>query len=520
MDSPNGGNEMFVVHIPAHVVNSEAAIERLGGLDECTNAYEHEQHPLQFNLAPSVPYARPMEASRTPVTNLVLKVTRKLVKRVYADGRQETITQIEPTVVGPVKQQVVFDGLCDFQYLPEAEPLTLFKTDPGDDLDQFFDDARAELDSDPSDKLRIMPTTLGVKYPTPMLHSRSMRNVLRGAGRAKLSASVGQADPPLDSTEDRPPAAPKPKPKARENSSSHAATIELHDPVCPPHTGPIASARRRGDGSDELLMSDIAYLFEQRPAWTYRQLSFRLGELAKDRGASLSTAQLKRLASYYMYTFAKGPFKMSIRRGYDPRTDPTAAFLQMLDYRCRSGPVHDVAAAFKALPATSPSRRIRDLIAMTESHMSLLGVRAVRNHAGVTSLTFQHQATFQVADLMFVPAVRQVMDGYVANMADAEYNPLTGWLTAAQLDACRAGLKEHIEGAAQRLLAVLDQDAPIDPTVLAPLEDYRDRPPAMDAAVDALLGAEGGSDIEPADIDDYTVADVLAMIDNSARLVI
>jgi general transcription factor 3C polypeptide 5 (transcription factor C subunit 1) len=100
---------IYTIQHPCHVVNSDRAIETLGGRQRLIDVFSHSTtSQLTCSFTPSNIYERPLRADRQKSTGLLIRVRRnKLTKSV------KTVH-----VIGILDTSYSFESLADFQYLP------------------------------------------------------------------------------------------------------------------------------------------------------------------------------------------------------------------------------------------------------------------------------------------------------------------------------------------------------------------------------------------------------------------
>jgi general transcription factor 3C polypeptide 5 (transcription factor C subunit 1) len=100
---------IYTVQHPCHVVNSDRAIETLGGRQRLVDIFTHSTtSQLTCSFTPSNIYERPLRADRHKSTGILIRLRR--------NKQTKTIKSIH--VIGILDTSYSFESLADFQYLP------------------------------------------------------------------------------------------------------------------------------------------------------------------------------------------------------------------------------------------------------------------------------------------------------------------------------------------------------------------------------------------------------------------
>ncbi|KAG9395511.1 hypothetical protein J8273_3087 [Carpediemonas membranifera] len=510
--------DIFLVKVPANVVNTDVAIDRLEGIENIEQSFFDQDAELNFHIHQTDQYSNPMTTTSEPCDFLVLEFKRQKVRRTYADGRVAEFFRTIPSIHARCRKWANFDGMADFQWYSDTKPMRLFKEADLNDIEAFFSKAKEELDAEEASELRILPSKLAnTAYPTNIV-VRGVKRERRKPKQAAPEAAEDGNEPTEQAEQTEQPVSTADLPRnEKPGARIHYATLAADDPVPAENKEPLSFPKADTE-VDEAFLNDLMYLMSQKPMWVFRNLEARLTTMIEARGGKYSGAQMRRLGPLCMYTFKKGPFRLSIRRGFDPRAEPAAAVLQTVDFRARAGPMRDLVA----LASTLTSNKKTDaLLKLSESNMTLLQFNFVKNRAGVGSFQLIHQPLLQIADIAFIPAVRTIVEGFFARIKTASCDAVNGWFSEAEIKTMRRAVKGHLEGVAQALVAALEDPLiPVDVTLLGPLEDYADCPAAYEEAM-GHSGAiqEALIDVEPAMADDYEVADLLTMMQEGLDLV-
>ena len=100
---------IYTVQHPCNVVNSDRAIETLGGRQRLVDVFTHSAtSQLTCSFTPSNIYERPVRADRHKSTGILIRLRRH--------KRSKILQSVH--VVGILDTSYTFESLADFQYLP------------------------------------------------------------------------------------------------------------------------------------------------------------------------------------------------------------------------------------------------------------------------------------------------------------------------------------------------------------------------------------------------------------------
>ena len=199
--------------------------------------------------------------------------------------------------------------------------------------------------------------------------------------------------------------------QAKEEASKNleegeVAFLRVRDIGGPP-IKPTALAEQRAaeaDESDKRLVETVRELFNNRPVWQRASLE----EALTSQSINVSDWKLAGALRLVSYLFLDGPWrKCYVRFGYDPRFDPLARNLQMIDFR--------------------------DPFLRTVEEPQRSGQQDVHFRRAPV----QRSQLYQLCDIED-PGIEALLSG-PCKMSQAD--PQTGWLTETELESIRNQLK-------------------------------------------------------------------------------
>ena len=103
------------VEYPAYVRDREACLQTLGAPSgDLQRALQADAKSLSLHFRPDDPTGHPMDGTRAPTTNLLLRVRRR--KQPAGCGADAAEAPVEAKIVAVLDHAYHFDGLADFQY--------------------------------------------------------------------------------------------------------------------------------------------------------------------------------------------------------------------------------------------------------------------------------------------------------------------------------------------------------------------------------------------------------------------
>ncbi|CAG8481585.1 8635_t:CDS:2 [Dentiscutata erythropus] len=112
--------QFFAVEYPGNVINTEKALQTLGGQRGLKKAVNEDLLELRFR--PNNPFCHPINGDIIPTANLLLKVTRRRKKVTYhhtrRDSDEESIKGFNFEIMGIISKTCRFRGMADYQHVP------------------------------------------------------------------------------------------------------------------------------------------------------------------------------------------------------------------------------------------------------------------------------------------------------------------------------------------------------------------------------------------------------------------
>ncbi|XP_059483425.1 general transcription factor 3C polypeptide 5 [Neocloeon triangulifer] len=267
--------EITCVKFPGVVKDSGVAkaIQALGGTASLSQAIS-KSHKLELNFNADSVFHKSVFGERERVPAVLLRVKRKTY---------------EAKVVGIVNTCYNFKSMCDFQFLPNANPDTsVFPLSTVPDPDSL-------LRSDATVPPLYFPSCHLSKMDTPSPYCYSNR-----------SNSYGN------------------RPSRRNHTQRVPFTLNAPLPsTALPGAMKVAQSRKL-----DHIVTIVKDLFDKRPIWTRAALLNALG---------LDKTTFSAVIPCIAFFFLGGPWRLTwCRHGYDPRTDPAARYWQIIEFRAQS----------------------------------------------------------------------------------------------------------------------------------------------------------------------------------------
>ena len=209
-----------------------------------------------------------------------------------------------------------------------------------------------------------------------------------------------------------------------------------HVPFYPPARVAVKlnKATRKTHESDQLIVSYLEVLFEERKVWSRAALEARLP-------LSIGTTSLKRLLARVAYNFDDGPWRTFwIVFGYDPRSDRDSILYQSLDVRFRNSYAHTAKKRVRGsdgfTPVATALARFKSTGDVTlgpedVSANELALLRTKRDQIELKIDAARNQVLFQFIDLMHIPQIKAIIDK-VRQDTSRVFSSRAGWLTSEE----------------------------------------------------------------------------------------
>ncbi|KAF0391087.1 hypothetical protein F8M41_010778 [Gigaspora margarita] len=308
--------QFFAVEYPGNVINTEKALQTLGGQRGLKKAVNEDLLELRFR--PNNPFCHPINGDIIPTANLLLKVTRRRKKvkghhtRRDSDD-EESINGFNFEIMGIISKTCRFRGMADYQYVPNPNDsiprymnaLENFDINTILDFESLLNDERDEDNLPP-------PSFSRIECPTEYGYRQNMAVV-----KVLVQKGEGQA--------------PALKLINRSRRKKFVAISIYFDSETIPEGPPPDVVKPAYQPSPESA-ARIKKLFAERPIWTRLALMNNLP--ACDRRS------IKMLLPMVAYLMLNGPWRDCwLRYGYDPRKNKEARFYQATDIRNNRRPV-------------------------------------------------------------------------------------------------------------------------------------------------------------------------------------
>ncbi|EIE20604.1 hypothetical protein COCSUDRAFT_57748 [Coccomyxa subellipsoidea C-169] len=303
----------LLVEYPGYVKDSDAAIQTLGGLEAISATADGSSPVMSLHLRPGDPLSHPLSGYKQSTRGLLLRISRN------AGAATDSEEELKAEVMAHVKFAVRFPGLADFQYVscdprPLHEQVAQQEGPPG-------------LETEPM----LFPPPLFTKQDLPMDYAfRSYYGAdpdYMKTGVSSLGRGIGRL-------------------------AAHVINFQAVNVLAP-----LSDPGAEGAGlykDRKLVLKDFSELMAERPIWSSAALKERVESSFTDVEFDI---MLPRIA----YMFRNGPWRgLWVRRGYDPRSDPTSHKYQAVDYRGversaaeasgSSGPSYKDVTSFAAIP--------------------------------------------------------------------------------------------------------------------------------------------------------------------------
>ena len=312
------------------------AVKMLGGEGAITAALEGKSKFMELRFRPDSVFAHPAFGERHTTPSLLLHVVAK-------EGPDGPVVK-EAEFKGVIESTFQFNGLCDFQFLKDAEQNREHEkgTSEYEGIDK---DSKERGGSETTSGARLnqnenlfIPPALFSRADMPWDYEFKPNKVPRKKDFPRSNSLSGNDNSSKDGATGKESIAVK---RGGENAIKSIMYISLNDigdkplPTKPPEkTIPIAE-------ENIPLIEPIKNLFSERPIWTAMALVDRIRSsspvLYKKISAGGWESTLKRICSIatnFAYRFISGPWRSTfVRYGFDPRKDSTSAAYQIFDLR-------------------------------------------------------------------------------------------------------------------------------------------------------------------------------------------
>ncbi|KAJ3030025.1 UNVERIFIED_CONTAM: tau 95 subunit of transcription factor TFIIIC [Siphonaria sp. JEL0065] len=409
--------QFHCVELPGRITSgsSDVAIEALGGMDAIAKAFSQDLVPLELRMRTNDPFAHPVLGEVIATSNLLLKVSRKRRKKgsgphgEHLDSDYKYATEI----VGIVTKTGRFRALADFQYTTDAsDPLFKLKHSLNNFDIEGISNFEFSTDTGVQPNLRSIPPpsfsriewALSYRYQqfTELTEVRLPPN--RGGEIIKVTK--------------RPPR--NPMIKFRKDS--------LRVPTAP--TPEILSLLQSHFPNNEIILTRIQQLFQERPMFTFRALFNHCRDVCKKR---TDQKLIPFLLTKYAYFITYGPWQeVWARYGYDPRADREARLYQIISMRSIKTPT-TLKRAKRLIGVTNQARLLGTLTGVEEEDDD-------QSHIFDGTL-WKGCARMQICDLTDPDVVRIVSSNRgIRRVADLK----DGWYESALIENIRKVVRHKI----------------------------------------------------------------------------
>ncbi|CAF1357721.1 unnamed protein product [Rotaria magnacalcarata] len=292
---------IYTVQHPCNVVNTDRAIETLGGRQRLVDAFTHTTtSQLTCAFTPSNIYERPLRADRHKSTGILIRLRR--------NKRTKTVTSIH--VIGILDTSYSFESLADFQYLPmikkddhQYESFLNRLALNRQCLDKENLERQCPLMCIPAIFSRFFDPTDYAFRPEPKARPKRTATTITRTKQAINSNKLTKRN-------------------VRSSSAHHIGFDTASAPTGPKSLNDLYT------NVDQSIITQLRRLFEQRPVWTRNSLLYHL---------KITEVILKRIIHHVAYFFCNGPWNRCwLKYGYDPRLDTKSKIYQIVDYRVRA----------------------------------------------------------------------------------------------------------------------------------------------------------------------------------------
>ncbi|KAI0092586.1 RNA polymerase III transcription factor IIIC subunit-domain-containing protein [Irpex rosettiformis] len=342
----------YSIEYPGYVKSTSVplALERLGGQANIEAAFKRggnkSECALELSMKPGNPFTHPIPGEVLPASNILLKVSKRRLKK--KNSKSEIVGEYKIEAVGVVAKSARFRSMADYQYnanmndavsqlrtsmdmmdvegilkyrIPEEkEDYTVIESEDGADMDTDIDPqlvGEKESSKKIRSNLRLLPPPIFSRQNVPQLYNfkTNPASVLT----AVIDEETGEEKKRLIN-------------RMRWKGYGPIA-INFSDKDVPDKPSDTIEAQRAE--ADSKLLARLQELFEQRPVWTRTAIFNQLS--AHEVREVLNTKYMLPLVSY---VFQDGPWRdTQVRLGYDPREDPEARFYQRVYFRNVNHPI-------------------------------------------------------------------------------------------------------------------------------------------------------------------------------------
>lgn len=422
------------IEYPGRVINDENAFRTMGGLTEMSVVHATENRKIELRFRPDDPYCKCTHGEQQSTSNLLMKVIKK-IRRNKRTNEEHVTYEIE--LKGVVNKTYKFLGLCDFQYLPMLPNPT--------------------PNAENSDKyISILHKLLPEKLESISWIKEDQAIFLAPPVFSRMDAPVDYQFKKESSACPQYLNEGNVIGRMRKKRTNQAIFLDYNSGPVPtqPRTQTRQNLALRFIEKDSVAI--IEKLFQERPIWTKGALSHHAVTVDKN--------SMKFILATEAYYFQTGPWRNAwVRIGYDPRLDPSARTMQILDYRVN----HSFKS--KILPKRSYSKYTQPHKFASTMRSKVSTIRSDATLAPAASTSAATEADAVDNDNLFlyrpgmIPACRQMFYQYcdihvpevmkllestkVNDVCDERY----GWFPANVEEDCRKILNAHMAKAFDEL---------------------------------------------------------------------
>ncbi|KAJ1984803.1 tau 95 subunit of transcription factor TFIIIC [Dimargaris verticillata] len=328
-------DDYFVVEYPGYVKNPQRILATLGGLDAVSKAYNVETKSLDLRYRPGDPFSHAIEGEVCPTSNLLLKVTRTVRRRKQpppndtlqagtlsrSDDPDEETTKFDAHICGFVRRTVRYRSLADFQVVSAInDPLVQFKRSIDVlDMEAIRKFALPNPADDSQPQSHQLFSAVFCRSNQPFAYQYRQQSGMERSYMPKFK------DQPLVPMITHP----------QSIASRNYIVVMSKDHVVP--AGPTTEILKQREQLSQVALDQIHKYFHEYPIHSRRSVMTRLESYLESQGLVLYRVipnEPKALLAQSAYTIQGGPFQHAwVRYGYDPRTNPSARWSQMIAYQ-------------------------------------------------------------------------------------------------------------------------------------------------------------------------------------------
>ncbi|KAJ8679851.1 hypothetical protein QAD02_015638 [Eretmocerus hayati] len=506
LDGHRFDRKLVCIRYPGNVVNSEKAVETLGGLVSITEAVNIDNRRMELRFRPDDGYCKPACGDKHPTAGLLLRIRVKKSRREKVESASQANQQVKDDT----------NSTSGNYSSPNANSTNVMDQSMGELVNKVkkcsVDSHNQSSEHNDESERNKSPTFERDKYENLSKDSEYQLPKLKILGRVESEFRFANLCDfqylPITKNKDDPtkydcihdsvyPVGLPPYNWIKEKvpyflppaAFSRMDSIQLYTPKTEVQTSDtrnvIGKTRKRRAGLSNFInfknpnvptnppkgietamkvkflqtshLETMKKLFEERPIWSKTALQFV---------TQFTGEQLKVLLPSTAYYFMTGPWRITwVRLGYDPRKDPKSKIYQTLDYRLKAmhGLHSNVTCKRNYSQYTLPYRNASNSKARAKT-LSAKGMHSDSQKKGKMLnenvyiykpgvVPPSRQMFYQYCDL-HVPEIQDMLEKHVGPAPGTPCHEKLGWLPVGFDEMCREIINKQVRVELRKMMNI------------------------------------------------------------------